>query len=378
MSTTRMMAIERDTFTQYLPDLQQALGKHSLLDLESRDGGVLDMFKNSDAPALVVPVEWGGLGASALEATRIHRAIGALSPSLGAGTTMHHLSIATLIEHSVSGTADEQELVQQVVKARLVLASGFSEGSPGTSAASAFKPTVTARAVDGGYQVNGRKQPCSLSATMDLLTANVADEETGRRGVIIIPAATEGITIEKFWETHILAAAQSDTVVLKDVFVPSELLFWNDLDDPAGQHEKTGYVWFGLLISATYLGAASLLLERMLQNPKTSPMLYAEAACEIESAMSALEGIARAFDAGDRSDELSARVLFVREAIRHGIRRATATAVDSLGGIAFIKSPEIAYLVAAVQAAGFHPPSRRATADTLFAYHAGTGAVTLT
>jgi len=246
------------------------------------------------------------------------------------------------------------------------------------SAASAFKPTVTARPADGGVLVNGRKQPCSLSATMDLLTASVADEESGRRGVIVIPAATEGITIERFWDTHILAAAQSDTVVLKDVFVPSELLFWNDVDDPAGQHEKTGYVWFGLLISATYLGAASLLLERMLQSPKTNAMLYSEAACEIESAMAALEGIARAFDAGDRSDELSARVLFVREAIRHGIRRAAGTAVDALGGITFIKSPDIAYLLAAVQAAGFHPPSRRATADTLYAYHAGTGAVALT
>jgi alkylation response protein AidB-like acyl-CoA dehydrogenase len=372
----RMMATEREALAQFLPGLQKELSAYRLLDLEARDSGVLAMFKNSDAPALVAPKDWGGLGASALEATRVQRAIGALSPSLGAATTMHHLSIATLIEHSAGGE-EERELVQQLVAARMVLSSGFSEGNPGMSASSAFKPTVRATTVEGGVRVTGRKQPCSLSATMDLLTASVADE-TGRRGVIVIPAVSEGITIEKFWETPILAAAQSDTVVLEDVFVPSEMLFWNDADDPDGRHEKTGYVWFGLLISANYLGAASLLLERMLENPRTSPLLYAEAACEIETSMAALEAIARAFDEGDRSDELSARVLFVREAIRHGIRRAAATAVDSLGGIAFIKSPEIAYLLAAVQAAGFHPPSRRATADTLYAYHAGTGAVTLT
>ncbi|MFJ8670139.1 acyl-CoA dehydrogenase family protein [Streptomyces sp. NPDC093600] len=375
--TIRMMTTERAALERYLPGLRKELAGHTLLDLEARDSGVIEMFKNSDAPALVVPEEWGGLGASALEATRVQRAIGALSPSLGAATTMHHLSIATLIEHSATGTDDEKELLKAVVLARMLLSSGFSEGNPGTSAASAFKPTVTAQAVEGGFKVNGRKQPCSLSVSMDLLTAGVADEATGRRGVIVIPAASEGITVEPFWETHVLAASQSDTVVLKDVFVPSDMLFWNDVDDPTGRHEKTGYVWFGLLISATYLGAASLLLERMLANPKTSPMLYADAACEIETSMAALEAIARAFDEGDRSDELSARVLFVREGIRHGIKRAASTAVDALGGIAFIKSPEIAYLLAAVQAAGFHPPSRRATADTLHAYHAGTGAVTL-
>ncbi|MFE7328138.1 acyl-CoA dehydrogenase family protein [Streptomyces sp. NPDC057565] len=375
--TIRMMATERAALDRYLPGLRKELAGHSLLDLEARDSGVIEMFKDSDAPALVVPEEWGGLGASALEATRVQRAIGALSPSLGAATTMHHLSIATLIEHSGTGTDDEKELLKAVVLARMLLSSGFSEGNPGTSAASAFKPTVTARAVEGGFKVNGRKQPCSLSASMDLLTASVADEATGRRGVTVIPAASEGITVEPFWETHVLAASQSDTVVLKDVFVPLDMLFWNDVDDPTGQHEKTGYVWFGLLISATYLGAASLLLERMLANPKTSPMLYADAACEIETSMAALEAIARAFDEGDRSDGLSARVLFVREGIRHGIKRAVSTAVDALGGIAFIKSPEIAYLLAAVQAASFHPPSRRATADTLHAYHAGTGAVTL-
>ncbi|MGW7428221.1 acyl-CoA dehydrogenase [Streptomyces sp. NPDC054861] len=375
--TMRMMATERAALERHLPGLRKELARHSLLDLEARDSGVIEMFKNSDAPALVAPEEWGGLGASAVEATRVQRAIGALSPALGAATTMHHLSIATLIEHSATGSDDEKELLKAVVAARMLFSSGFSEGNPGTSAASAFMPTVTAQAVENGFTVNGRKQPCSLSASMDLLTAGVVDKATGRRGVIVVPAASEGIRVEPFWDTHVLAASQSDTVVLEDVFVPSDMLFWNDVDDPTGRHEKTGYVWFGLLISATYLGAASLLLERMLVSPTTSPMLYADAACEIETSMAALEAIARAFDEGDRSDELSARVLFVREGIRHGIKRAVSTAVDALGGIAFIKSPEIAYLLAAVQAAGFHPPSRRATANTLHAYHAGTGTVTL-
>jgi alkylation response protein AidB-like acyl-CoA dehydrogenase len=313
----------------------------------------------------------GGLGASALESTRIHRAIGALSPSLGAAATMHHLSIATLIEHSRGGTQAERDLIAGLVAARTVIASGFSEGKPGGSA---VKPTVTARPVEGGYLVNGRKQPCSLSKSMDLLTASVAKATaTGddRRGVIVIPAATPGISVEQFWTTDILAAAESDTVLLTDVFVPADLVFWDDVDDPTGQHLKTGYVWFGLLISATYIGAASALLERLLNHGKAEPLFYLQAACEVEAAMSSIEGIARAFDAGDRSDELSARLLFCREALKASLRRSVAAAAEALGGIDFIRSPEIAYLVSAVQAASFHPPSKKSAAESLLSFHSG-------
>jgi alkylation response protein AidB-like acyl-CoA dehydrogenase len=371
MTDITLMSTERRAFAQYLPTLQKALTGRSLLDLEARGSDALALFKVSDAPALTVPVEMGGLGASALESTRIHRAIGALSPSLGAAATMHHLSIATLIEHSRGGTQAERDLIAGLVAARTVIASGFSEGKPGGSA---FKPTVTARPVEGGYLVNGRKQPCSLSKSMDLLTASVAKATaTGddRRGVIVIPAATPGISVEQFWTTDILAAAESDTVLLTDVFVPADLVFWDDVDDPTGQHLKTGYVWFGLLISATYIGAASALLERLLNHGKAEPLFYLQAACEVEAAMSSIEGIARAFDAGDRSDELSARLLFCREALKASLRRSVAAAAEALGGIDFIRSPEIAYLVSAVQAASFHPPSKKSAAESLLSFHSG-------
>ena len=84
-----------------------------------------------------------------------------------------------------------------------------------------------------------------------------------------------------------------------------------------------------------------------------------------------IESVARAVDDGERGQDISARLLFCRIAIRDALIRASSAAMESLGGIAFIKSPEVGYLAAALQAFAFHPPSRRSISETLAKYHAG-------
>jgi hypothetical protein len=46
-------------------------------------------------------------------------------------------------------------------------------------------------------------------------------------------------------------------------------------------------------------------------------------------------------------------------------------AAELLGGIAFIRSPDIGYLIAAVRALAYHPPSRTAMAEALVDYLTG-------
>lgn len=133
----------------------------------------------------------------------------------------------------------------------------------------------------------------------------------------------------------------------------------------------TGYLWFGMLVTANYLGAASALLERLLAAGKDDYEGYVRAAADIENAMGAVENIARAVDEGERGQDISVRLLFSRIAIRDALVRASSAAVESLGGIAFIKSSDIGYLTAAVHAFAFHPPSRRSVSESLAKFHAG-------
>ncbi len=48
-----------------------------------------------------------------------------------------------------------------------------------------------------------------------------------------------------------------------------------------------------------------------------------------------------------------------------------AQLVRALGGMAFVESPEIAYLLGATRALAFHPPSRAAAAGPIARYLAG-------
>jgi alkylation response protein AidB-like acyl-CoA dehydrogenase len=73
--------------------------------------------------------------------------------------------------------------------------------------------------------VEGVKRPCSLTWSMDLLTASarVLDEAgAAERDLVVlqIPAGSPGIERRPFWSTPVLAGAESDEVVLTDVYVP--------------------------------------------------------------------------------------------------------------------------------------------------------------
>jgi len=96
-------------------------------------------------------------------------------------------------------------------------------------------------------------------------------------------------------------------------------------------------------------------------------------AYELEGSMAALECVAGSIERGAASDELLARILLVRYSTQEALRRAGGLAAELLGGMAFVQSPEIAYLVSALQALGFHPPSRPKAAGALNEYLAGRG-----
>ncbi len=369
---TALMVRERDILESYLPGLLEYLDSTPLMDLENRDSDAIAKFKEFGGTGLIVPKKLGGLGATALDAVRAQRAIGSRSPSLGAATTMHHLSIASLIEFAQGASEDERALIKALVEQHAVIASGFSEGTPGGSV---FIPTMKAKKVGDVYVVNGSKKPCSLSRSMDMLTASVEVEgvgdKDGERAVALIPANLEGMTVTKFWNTPLLEGSQSDEIDLHNVEVPADLVLLNSEDDPDGTHEMTGYLWFGMLISANYLGGATMLLEKMLAADKGDYEGYTRAAAEIEAGMAAIESVARAVDDGERGQDISVRLLFCRIAIRDALVRASSVAIESLGGMGFIKSPDVGYLAGALQAFAFHPPSRRSISETLTRYHGG-------
>jgi alkylation response protein AidB-like acyl-CoA dehydrogenase len=373
-----LLRAERDTLDGYIPGLDKYLSEIPLLELEKPGHGALQKFRELGGPALLVPAEYGGKGACLLDAVRIQRAVGSRSPSLAVATTMHHFSVASLVELTAAGNGFEWAMLMAIAENSWLLSSGFAEGKPGQHI---LTPTMRGVPADGGILVSGAKKPCSLTWSMNLMSASVAVADpnstgTDRLAVVLIPAESAGLERAPFWQTTALAAAESDQVTLTEVFVPEALIFYPQDGESMDPIQARGFVWFELLVSASYLGAATNLAERVIARGRGSDEDRAALAIELESAAAALEQVAAfATTAGD-NDALLARALYVRFATERAIERVVMSAAATLGGMSFIESPEIAYLLGATRALAFHPPSRAAAAGPIARYLAG-GPLTL-
>lgn len=372
----QFMEADRNICDKLLPGLRQQLAEIPLPELESEDSPAIEIFRAHGGTNLMVPAAYGGLGASALDAARVVRALGAVAPSMTIATTMHHFSLGTLfaVADAVGdGSGLEQILLKRVVEHRLLVASGFAEGRTGQGI---LAPTMQAQPVDGGFLINGSKKPCSLSRSMDVLTASVGvplpDGSVGM-GLLMLPADTPGVSVHPFWSTFALAGAESHEVRLTDVLVSPEHIIQPSPDIAAVMDELTtvGLIWFQLTVCAAYTGIASTLVEMVLERSRGSVSDRASLAVRIEAAAALVEGLARRIMDGETDNDTLATALVTRIAVQEAVNLTVNNAVELLGGMAFISSSDIAYLAAAAQAIAFHPPSRTSMADGLIDYYSG-------
>lgn len=370
----RFLQRERDTLERLLPGLDKALAEQPLSALETPGGPALTAFRDAGGPALLVPESNAGLGADPLAAVRVQRAVAARSPSLAVATTMHHFSVASLVGTAATSTGFEWMMLEAIASNRLLVASGFAEGRPGQAILS---PTMHAELADGQVRITGRKRPCSLAHSMDLLTASVTvpctDGPGTQMAVALIPRNTPGLSVEPFWGIAALAGAESDEVVLSDVAVPPDLLVRTGGGD---QHhldhlQTTGFLWFELLMSASYLGMASALADKVLAVGRAAASIRADLVIALDAAMAGVEGVARAMHHGLRGEQAFADALVVRYATQDAIARATHAAVTALGGMAYISDPDVAYLASCTACLAFHPPSRAQMAQPICDWLAG-------
>jgi alkylation response protein AidB-like acyl-CoA dehydrogenase len=361
---------ERQTLENLLPGLDTALAGLSLMEMERPGNPSIPAFRRLGGPGLVIPEQFGGRGGSPLQAVRAQRAIACRAPSLAVATTMHHFTIAALLEIDLENPDLEGELLTSVARDNLYMGSGFAESQPGTGIQTSGLQMERGQ---GGIRLSGSKKPCSLAHSMDLFTLSTPALEGMDAGlaVVTIPANTPGLSRRPFWRVPILAGAESDEVVLSRVFVPEEEFFPLGGSGRSDAVQQRGLLWFNLLITACYIGIASALVERVLVSDRGGAGERVNLAAEVEGAMAALEGVARAMCAGERGNDMLARMILVRYAVQGAIERAASLAVELLGANAFIHSPEIAYLLAATRVLSVHPPGRPRAATRLNEYLGG-------
>jgi len=355
----RFMRREREAMERFFPGFDAKLAALPLEQLEQPGNPGIALLKAAKGPNLFIPKKYGGFGATALEGVRVLRAIASRSPSLGIICTMHNFSMCTLVEYAAVGLEHGGELLCSLAEHTMFLASGFAEGRTG---ANPLDMRMEARrGPDDTWIISGCKKPCTLSKSMDFLTAGVRATDTDgtvHRGVALIPADTPGIERRPFWKNLVFAGTESDELILTNVIIPRDFLFLADGNVALDPVEMFGYLWFQLTLSAAYLGMGSALVERVLHGQKGTPTERITVVSDIESAMAALENVARGFMHGEDTGDLLAHMLYVRIAAQTALERSAMRSAELLGGMAFISSTDISYLLAATRAMAFHPPAR--------------------
>ncbi|MZF87890.1 acyl-CoA dehydrogenase family protein [Streptomyces sp. SID5643] len=372
----RSLDLARSVCERFHPGLLKELDQIPYTDRERPGSPVIDLFRIHGGVGLLIPEEYGGHGADALDALRVQLALGAVSPSLVAAVSMHHFTIAMLYSLAVKEgrlTDEQTALLRRIVPDQQVMASGWAEGR---TAQNILKPAVIARPVREGFLLTGAKKPCSLSRSMSLLTASVAihgDDGEPELALALVPADAPGLTVHPYWGNDLLAGAESEEVRLEDVFVPAGMVVRAGADDPhrLDDLQSAGFVWFEMLISAGYAGGAMALVEQVLERERGSVAERAALAVDMETAVALLEGVARATGPEPGDEESVARVLVARYAVQNALPDIASRALELLGGLDFIRGSGPAQVAAALRALAFHPPSRTAAAEPLLRWFDG-------
>jgi hypothetical protein len=134
-------------------------------------------------------------------------------------------------------------------------------------------------------------------------------------------------------------------------------------------------LWFELLIAAAYVGAASGLVERVLAAGRGSAEVRAMLAIELEAATLALVQVAASATQPGSTDEQLAHALYARYGAQRAVQQASMAAAEAGGGMAFVGSSDVAYLIAASRALAFHPPALAGASEPLLRHLGGAARV---
>jgi len=235
-----------------------------------------DDLREAGLLKLCVPESHGGLGADYATYMMLAAEIGRFCGATALTWNMHICSTmwTGVLADGIDMTPEQRsehavrrELhFGRIVNDGAIYAQPFSEGTAAAAGRAPFG--TTARKVDGGWLINGRKIWASLSGAADyygvLCTEDKGDQHPDARDTLYIsvPAASEGFSISGEWDPLGMRGTVSRNLTFKDVFVSdAEQLM------PRGIYFKGAQTWPAMFftLSPTYLGVANAAYDFTVQ-----------------------------------------------------------------------------------------------------------------
>jgi alkylation response protein AidB-like acyl-CoA dehydrogenase len=178
-------------------------------------------LRESGYSIMTIPEELGGAGASLLERIKAQERLAQGCGATALAINMHLNVMGMAIDTWRRFKAPQVEnLLRKIASDRLIVG---GSGSEPDNAASFLRPRATARRVDGGWVVNGRKIFGTQSIALDLYFTEATCDDNPEKATIItflIPRGTPGLIIKDDWHTMGMRSTASNSTELKDAFVP--------------------------------------------------------------------------------------------------------------------------------------------------------------
>jgi alkylation response protein AidB-like acyl-CoA dehydrogenase len=307
----------------------------------------------------LVPVEFGGGGATHREVCAFLRELAHYCPSTALALSMHqHLVAAALFNHRHGRPG--QKLLEAVGARELVLVSTGANDWLGSSG--------EAVRVEGGYRVTASKPFASGSPAGDMLVTSAPFEDPTEGWQVLhfpVPISADGISVREDWRAMGMRGTGSGTVVLKDVFVAEGAV---SLRRPRARYHAAYNTIIGCampLIMSVYVGAAETAAERALALARkrgTMPLLLGELDNHLTLARLAIDSMVALADNLDfaPSNELSSAMLVRKTLASNAVIATTAKALEVAGGSGYLRAGGIECLLRDAYASQFHPlPERK-------------------
>ena len=311
---------------------------------------------------ICIPREEGGLGADfrayCLAAAELGRHCGATAltwnmhvcSTLWTGLLTDDLQMdpATRAQHQSRRALHYRRILQDGA----IYSQPFSEGGAAAAGAAAFG--TTAKRVEGGFLVNGKKIFASLSGHAQqygILCTDVTDGTASRRNTLYlaIPADAPGVSVAGEWDPLGMRGTVSRNLLFQDVFVPSTASLM-----PDGLYFQAATRWphMFLTLSPTYMGLAQAAFDFTLrylrgEQPGTPPVkrrMYPTKQIAVAEMRVMLEQTKALWfqaisEAGpDPSKDSMLRALAAQNTVMENANAIAARAVRTCGGQAMLKT----------------------------------------
>src|SRR6266550_5920024 len=258
---------------------------------ELRDAGYL---------TINVPKELGGGGMNLAQVCLEQRRLAYYAAPTALAINMHLYWIGVAADLWRSGDKSLEFILRGAMKGN-VYAAGHAESGNDLPV---LLSTTKAERVDGGYRFNGRKSFGSLTPVWTYLGLHGLDASDPKAPKVVhafMTRGTTGASIVETWDVLGMRATKSEDTVLKDVFVPDNLIARIVPAGPAGldQFVLSIFAWALLGFGNIYYGLARKAFDQIVESigKKTSigmsrPMAYhAEVQHAVAEMALALEGI---------------------------------------------------------------------------------------